>query len=150
MAHMCILFLCVYKDYSAIEQCIKLVAHHEGTHIHSYSFSWKTCIVHHKHAYLQLSSILSTSTHTHTHACMDARKHIRMHAWTHASTYTWCLLRLAPTVPCIRLVIVIIVWSVQWILWQWKFICHPPWWRCTHETNMYLHLDCLNAVWGNR
>ena len=41
-------------------------------------------------------------------SCPLRHTHIRMHALTHASTYTWCLLRLSPTTPCSRLVIIYI------------------------------------------
>ena len=82
----------------AMEQYIKQVAHYEGIHIHSYSFSPKTCFIHHKHIssaiHLQPSSNLPTSTHTRAHACTDARKHIHM-----------VLAQAHPTMSCIRLIL---------------------------------------------
>ena len=62
--------------------------------IHLYSLSPNTFLVQHKHMH---SSAILKLWHTLWHT------HVRMHARMPASTYTWCLLIFAPTMPCICL-----------------------------------------------
>ena len=66
------------KYTSAIEKYIRKVADHEGNHIHLYSSSANTFLVHHKH--MQSSAILklahfSTHMYTSMHGCPQAHTH---------------------------------------------------------------------------
>ena len=92
-AHATSSFACTIYVY--LEQYIKPVAHHVKAPMF-------ICAASHEKLAL---FIINMHVFSRPLSCPLQHSHIRMHGHTQAHTYTRCLLRLAPAMPCICLVI---------------------------------------------
>ena len=91
--HTCILFLCVYKFYLAMERYIKPVAHRVKAPIFMRTASHENLPLFIINMHIFSRPLPCPLRHTHMHACTDSRKHLHI-----------VLAQARPTMPCIHLV----------------------------------------------